>query len=62
MAHRQKSPVILTHYQKTASIDMYMSEVRSIRESRIYQHFDQDENSEEEGERACPCVCERETM
>lgn len=35
MAHRRnESPVMLTHYQ---SIDMFMSEVRSIRESRAYE-------------------------
>ena len=35
MAHRRtESPVMLTHYQ---ALDMFLSEVRSIRESRVFE-------------------------
>ncbi len=35
MAHRHRSPVTLTSFSKQGSLDMYLHEVRSIRESRM---------------------------
>ena len=40
---------MLTHYHKTGSIEAYMSEVRSIRASKIYRQDDFDDTIEEEG-------------
>ena len=40
---------MLTHYQNTGSLDAYMSEVRSIRASKIYRQHDFDDTIEEEG-------------
>lgn len=42
MAHRRaEPPVLLTHYQ---ALDMYLSEVRSIRESRVFSAVASTEN------------------
>ena len=49
MAHSRQPAAVLTSYGKSDSIDMYMSEVRSIRQSRVFQLPDPDENGEEEG-------------
>ncbi len=35
MSHRNKNPVTLTSFTKQGSLDMYLHEVRSIRESRM---------------------------
>lgn len=55
MAHRTRSPVMLTSFNKQGSLDMYLREVRSIRESLLLQprEASQEESSEnEEGERS----------
>ena len=43
MAYRPRQPaVVLTAFQKQGSLDAYLHEVRSIRESRMFQPRDED--------------------
>lgn len=43
MAYRSRQPaVVLTAFQKQGSLDAYLHEVRSIRESRMFQPKDED--------------------
>ena len=46
MSHRSRQPVVLTSF-KQGSLDTYLNEWRTIRESRV---ISQEETSEEEGE------------
>ena len=43
MAYRPRQPpVVLTAFHKQGSLDTYLHEVRSIRESRMFQPRDED--------------------
>ena len=53
MAHRPRAPVVLTSFHKQGSLDTYLHEVRSIRESRMLypagHRGDDEQTGDEEG-------------
>ena len=50
MAHRPRAPVVLTSFHKQGSLDTYLREVRTIRESRMLYPAKESRDDEQAGE------------
>ena len=50
MAHRPRAPVVLTSFHKQGSLDTYLHEVRSIRESRMLYPARESRDDEQAGD------------